>query len=346
MVVARTMRHNLQPIEPCEAYEWYLDERKDELSEATHRAHGHRLSAFVKWCEAETIGNLNDVSGRELARYKKARRQKVKNVTLHSQLSTLRVFIKWCEGIDAVRPGLHEGVQVPSLNKDENVSKTKIEPERVKDAVEFLRKFHYATRDHAIMELLWHTGMRTGALRGLDVEDYSPQTHHLELRHRTDEGTPLKNEDDGERWVQLSPKVCEVLDDYVAHHRKDSPDDYGRDPLITSRFGRLGKATIRHAVYAWTRPCAIGKDCPEGKDPEECTAAQDRRKGYGCPVNVSPHPIRKASISYFLEQSDIHYDDVSGRCDVSPDVLKAHYDQRSQERAMRSRGDKFVFDDE
>jgi hypothetical protein len=46
---------------------------------------------------------------------------------------------------------------------------------------------------------MWHTMMRVGGVHALDVEDYHPDKQYVEVRHRPDEGTPVKNKGDGER---------------------------------------------------------------------------------------------------------------------------------------------------
>jgi len=41
----------LEPIEPDEAVELYLEDRKSELAKATQYAHSSRLGHFVRWCD-------------------------------------------------------------------------------------------------------------------------------------------------------------------------------------------------------------------------------------------------------------------------------------------------------
>ncbi len=341
------MHANLQPIEPGEAQQWYLEDRADGLSENTLKAHGYRTKHFVRWCGIEGIDNMNVLTGRHFARYKAWRQEDgdLNNVSLHTQLSTLRVFVKFCERINAVTPGLHEYVQPPEMAPREDVSTTKIHPDRVRTILEYLRKYEYATREHVTLELLWHCGFRTGDLIALDVEDFHPENHYVEVNHRPDTGTPLKNGDEGERWVKLRAGVVELLDDYLSINRLETVDEFGRNPLITTEYGRMARQTVRRSIYSLSRPCVLDGECPHDREIENCQAAQDRSYGSKCPSSVSPHPIRKAAISYFLSQEDIYYDDVSERCDVSQDVLKQHYDQRRKEESMLARGEKFTFED-
>jgi site-specific recombinase XerD len=89
--------NELEPIRPAEAKQMYLEQRKQEVSESTIKAHHYRLKHFVRWCESvEDIENLNTLGGRELQRYKMWRREDgdLNNVTMVTQLSTLRVFVR------------------------------------------------------------------------------------------------------------------------------------------------------------------------------------------------------------------------------------------------------------
>jgi len=88
---------NLEPISAAEAKEMYLEQRKREVSDSTIQAHHYRLKHFVKWCEdVADIENLNSIGGRDLQRFKTWRRDDgdLNNVTMVTQLSTLRVFIR------------------------------------------------------------------------------------------------------------------------------------------------------------------------------------------------------------------------------------------------------------
>ena len=55
----------------------------------------------------EEVTNLNEITGRDLQRYKLRRREDgdLNGVTMVTQLSTLEVLIGWCENIDAVASG-------------------------------------------------------------------------------------------------------------------------------------------------------------------------------------------------------------------------------------------------
>jgi site-specific recombinase XerD len=331
---------NLEPIEPAEAKAMYLDQRRQEVSESTIQAHDYRLRHFVRWCnDIEGIENLNNVSGRDLQRYKLWRRDDgdLNNVTMVTQLSTLRVFIKWCEDIDAVPQGTHDKILMPSLSKNEDRRTAILDSESAEKLIEYLRRFELGTRTHALIELLWHTGMRIGAAHSLDVSDYDRDEQYVELRHRPESGTRLKNKTDGERYVSLSASVCDALDAYLQYYRVEAKDDSGRSPLFTSQYGRVAKSSLRDSIYRASRPCQYTGECPHDRDIDSCEA-METNKASTCPSSVSPHAIRRGSITHHLSE-DVPDKIVSDRMNVSLDVLEKHYDRRSEQEKADQRRD-------
>lgn len=207
--------------------------------------------------------------------------------------------------------------------------------ERAQKILEHLEQFRYASLEHALLAVLWHTGIRIGAARGLNIEDYSSNNQYLELRHRSKEDAPLKNGTDGERLVGLSDLVCGVLDDWLDVNRPSCVDEYGRKPLFATDYGRISRNRGRSIAYQHTRPCVYGGDCPHNRDVDECGAVTTSY-AYECPSSLSPHPIRRGAITYHL-QEDTPERIVSDRMDVSTDILGKHYDQRTEREKLHQR---------
>jgi site-specific recombinase XerD len=180
--------------------------------------------------------------------------------------------------------------------------------------------------------------MRMGAAHGLDVDDYRLEEEHphLQLLHRPDTDTPLKNGQKGERPVSISSGACDTIDDYLENRRPDVTDDHGREPLLASQQGRITKSTIRKYVYKWSRPCVIGSGCPHDCNPDGCDAANDLDQASKCPSSITPHPIRRGYITRLLKEG-VSVEVVSDRCNVSPVVIDEHYDVRTEEEKMQQR---------
>lgn len=322
------MTRELEPLEPERGVELYLRQRQDDAADSTIEAHRRRLKHFRRWCDEEEIVNLNQLTGRRLYEFRLWRKEDgdLNTISVRTQLSTLRAFIKFLETIDAVPDNLHEDVSLPALKEGEGVRDVMLEADRAKEILSYLRRFEYASARHVVLDILWRTGMRTGALHSLDVKDLESDKQALRLRHRPDTGTTLKNGNRGERMVAVSEQTLELLEDWISHNRPDSIDEYDRSPLIATDSGRMAKGSIRKAVYRVTRPCAINRECcgSKGEFPSKCDAS------------VSPHALRRGSITHHLKE-DVPKQVVSDRTNVSPDVLDEHYNEMTHEEQMEQR---------
>ena len=328
----------LEPIEPERAVELYLDDRRRDCEEATVKGHRLRLGFFVDWCEGRGIDNLNDLTARDLHEFQVWRREDLNVVSERTQMSTLRVFVQWCETIDAVTDGLFTKIKVPTVPTGQGARDTVLHVDRAEEILGHLAKYEYATVEHVCWLVLTETGMRMGGVHALDVDDYRPDADppYLDIVHRPETDTPIKNGVSGERPVAISTEVCEVIDDYLRLQRPDVTDDHGREPLLATAQGRAAKSTIRKYVYRWSRPCEVSGECPHDRDVSECEAVVDDDQVAKCPSSVTPHPIRRGYITHLLK-SGAPVEVVSDRCNVTPSIIDEHYDVRSAEDKMRQR---------
>lgn len=327
----------LEPIDPETALELYLADRANELAEATLYSHESRLSHFVSWCDEQDITNLNDLTGRKLHRYRLHRREdgNLSVASEKTQMDTLRVFIRWLEQVDGVEKDLSTKVRSPSLSPEQNTRHVMLDSEQATEVLSHLEKYEYATFGHITIALLWHSMMRIGAAHAIDIADYHPDEQYMEIHHRPETGTPIKNKEDGERLIALSSQLCELLDDWIANRRPAVTDEYGREPLLATQQGRAHRTTIRGYCYRVTRPCEFGKECPHSRDPNDCEAT-NRDSAYDCPSSVSPHAVRRGSITNSLN-SNMPETATSDRANVTQSVLEQHYDRRTKREKMEQR---------
>ena len=322
-----TDKDDLEPIEPGTAQELFLDHKATDCTDSTVQNHRYRLNPLVRWCGEKEIDNLNELTGRDLQRYRLWRKEDgdLNKLSLRMQMSTLRVFLKWAGSIEAVPQNLYDKVMVPRVRPEERQRDETLDADDAQEILDHLSKYEYASKEHAVMALLWQTGIRVGSAHSLDVDDVFLDENYVQLTHRPDEGTTLKNGKSGQRPVALTPDVSEVLADYIRIHWKDVTDEHGREPLFTTVHSRMHGNTIRRLTYRVTAPCYRGVTCPD------CEGDESK-----CPEAVSPHAIRRGSITHFLT-SDVPVDVVSDRMNVSRKVLDQHYDKRSEEVKMEQR---------
>jgi len=330
------MTDDLQDLPPDEGIERFIRHREPSVRPSTLRNARTRLNFFQAWCAEREIENLNDLTGRDLSDFVAWRRGDIAAITLQKQLSTIRKALRYWADIEGVREGLAEKVHSPELPDGAESREEHLDAERAEAILEYYNRYHRGSRTHAILTILWRTGMRRSALRSLDVDDLQPDDHAMVLRHRPEEGTRLKNGENGERWVWLRPRHYEIVDAYLQNpDRHDVTDDYGREPLVTSRNGRPCGSTIYDWVNKATRPCEIG-GCPHDRDPDDCEAVGGSGVASKCPSSRSPHDVRRGSITTHLNESTPP-ETVSERMDVSLDVLYEHYDARTAREKMEVR---------
>lgn len=332
------MNPQFEPIRPEDAVEMYLTEKEFEFADATLRSHRSRLRHFVEWCEEQEITNLNTVTGRELHRYRVWRRDDG-NLSLASektQMDTIRVFIRWAESVDAVQPDLSQKVVSPTLTGGDNVRDVMVDAEEAEQILEYLCTYEYASERHVCFRLMWRAALRRGAVVALDVKDYDSDEQSLEVKHRSNSGTPIKNKSHGERFIALSKETCEVIDAWLADKRPNVVDQEGREPLLATPQGRPHPTTIQTYLYSVTKPCFSTGECPHDRTIEDCDAAADRTKASKCPSSLSPHALRRGAITHWLS-SDLPETVVSDQANVSPEILSKHYDRRSEYKKMEQR---------
>jgi integrase len=331
----------LKPLAPQEALDWYLEHRVDDLRTSTRRKHSSALGTFIDWTDDVDVDNMNDISGRALMQFKTWRKNntEVNTLSLNGNLAILRVFLQFCEDIDAVQPDLSERVPLPNVPPDEEVNEFVPENEEVARIRSYSRRFERASRQHVEFELIAEIGLRMGAVRGIDLDDFDSERRTIHLYHRPEGreeyGTPLKNGADGERIINISDELRGFLEDYIEYSRHQVVDRYGRKPLFTTSAGRPSTTTIRRDFYKMTRPCSYSNECPHDRTPSDCDAANNSSAST-CPSSFSTHPMRKWSIMHQLDEG-VPKELLSDRVDVSVPVLDKHYDQRTEERKSRRR---------
>jgi hypothetical protein len=173
----------------------------------------------------------------------------------------------------------------------------------------------------------------------LDLEDLHLECDdpHIEFNHREGE-TELKNGTNGEGQISIDEDFAQLCQDYIANNRHDVIDEFGRHPFLTSEHGRLSKSAMRKRVYSITCPCVLSGDCPHGRDPDSCDAAQTLNGASKCPSSIPPYGLRHGYITAKRKEG-VPIRVISGRCDVSEEVIKKHYDERNpdEKRELRQK---------
>lgn len=337
---------DLEPIPPEEAIEFHLHKIREENADWTEVSQRSHFRAFLEWCQEEAgIDSMHELDGRDLFEFRVWRKQggysegqdeDIAPKTLETALVAVRSLLRTCVEIEAVPEDLYNKVPIPDVSMADEVSDSKIVPERIPPIMEYLERYEYASRDHVQLLLIWHCGARTGGLRALDLRDLDLDSREpmIRFRHRPDTGTPLKNDLKSERSNRIGEDVARTLQDYIDGPRNEVVEEDDRRPLLTGDE-RLSTSAIRNATYRWTQPCAIGHECPHDRDPDTCDWTC-RNQASKCPSSRSPHDWRKARVTKY-RNDDVPRGIVSDRLDASEKVLDKHYDRASDRKRAKRR---------
>jgi len=329
---------DLEPLAPSEAVEMYLHNRESELADESYRKQSQRLRSFLDFCHEADIENLNNLTGRDIYRFRIWRKQgneqyePVKPITVRANLATLRTFLGFCENIDAVPDNTKQKVELPNVENETNDEL--LEPDRADEILTYLERYEYAKRVHVMFSILWQTAARLGAVRSLDLGDFDHDDSCLMFRHRPETDTPIKNKEDGERDVFVDDYYASVIEEYIDVHRHDVMDKYGREPLLTTQHGRATTSTLRKDCYRYTLPCTIGS-CPHDRDPDTCEWVARDQLGK-CPSSRSPHRLRTGSITDHRNRG-VPAELASDRVDATIKTIEKFYDKRSKRERMHTR---------
>ena len=334
----------LEEISPREAGNLYVEEVKNnDGAYDTLEKYEKVLDMWYEYTDEAGIDNLNNLSGRDLLKFKQRLQSTTSNgkVSLNGIFAVLHTHIKFCERIEAVRPHLHEKVPTPTVSGDEDVCEDKPSKEQVIGVATFLQQQQPLCRQRVEFELIRETMLRQGAIRGIDVRDVNLDEKYITLRHRPADGddvrgTPLKNGDDSERQINIPTYICELIAGYLdSPDRPDVADDFGRRPLLTTKHGRPRRTTIRRDMYKIMRPCEYSGTCPHDRSIDSCEATKSAHASK-CPSTYSTHPLRRYAIEKHISDG-IPKEQICERADVSLSVLNEHYDRRSEEKEREDR---------
>jgi integrase len=327
----------LKPTPPHDAKQRYLKEKATHVTEKTHYNYSTTMRQFSEWLAENGYGDLRNVDSDVVDQYKEYRLTQVKPITARNDMRIIKNFIEYCESIQAVPVGLGELIRVPKISEDDEVCDDILTRQEAKDVLDYLSTYEYASARHVVVLILWKTGMRTSGLLGLDQEDFDEGRPAIEVRHRPDSRTPLKRKKKSQRDILIKPEVATVISDYISGHRNDVTDEHGRNPLVTTKNGRVSRTQVQKYVYTSTRPCVYnGKKCPFERDTKTCEAMRYDLASK-CPGSVSPHALRRGYVTAARNAGQPK--DVTGdRVNMSGPVLDKHYDHGNyDEKAERRR---------
>jgi len=230
-----------------EADPWFLDEFQASLtsvSDATLRAYRSDIDQFVEWVARQEIESPDDVSRRTLRRYIAAMTtRKLARRTIARKASALRRYFSWLVRSGHLTADPSAGLSAPGstgrlprvLRDEELIQVLDNPPGTTANDPPAIR-----SRDDAVLELLYGSGLRVSEVCGLRPDD-------LDLARRR---VVVWGKGSKQRVVPLSAPAVEALEQWLGHGRRvmataASPSD----AVFLNRKGtRLGTRDVRRLL--------------------------------------------------------------------------------------------------
>jgi site-specific recombinase XerD len=216
---------------------WWMLKRR---AEATIRNYVYSLERISKWL-AEAGTDLTTADRRSLEAFMEQRYTECAPRTAHTDYKAMRAFYKWAvaDKMVEVWKDPTDGIPGPTIPTEETEEAPIVVDSTAYDAlVKTCRTTASmsrdararAVRDHAIIAMLWWTGMRRSEVCRLDLSDVDLDAGEMKVYKRTKTGKP--------RIVPiLSTDLMEVLDRWVRFRRVYRADD----PALFIGVGKNGK---------------------------------------------------------------------------------------------------------
>jgi integrase/recombinase XerC len=190
-------------------------------------------------------------------------------------LAAWRGYYRWLARHHALAANPVDGIRAPKARK---LLPKALPPDEAVRLVDFVPEGVMATRDHAMFELMYSSGLRLAELIGLDVQPTRDSQCWLadDMREVTVTGKGNKR-----RTVPVGSKAAQAIQAWIAlRHElaKDAPDVASRPLFVGARGARITAMAVQRALKA----CALRQ---------------------GLPTQVHPHVLRHSFASHVLQSS-------------------------------------------
>ena len=226
---------------------WQLDEFQSSLTSvslATVRAYRSDIDQFIEWVARQEISDPSDVSRTTLRRYIAAMTtRKLARRTIARKASALRRYFAWLVRTGVLTADPSAGLSAPGstgrlprvLRDEELIQVLDNPPGTTANDPPAIR-----SRDDAVLELLYGSGLRVSEVCGLRPEDLD-----LDRRRVTVWGKGSK-----QRMVPLSAPAVDALGQWLGHGRRvlataNSPSDA---VFLNQKGTRLGTRDVRRLL--------------------------------------------------------------------------------------------------
>jgi integrase/recombinase XerC len=245
----------------------FLDHAADEagLSRATIDAYRRDLASLGEWCDKQEITDIESLAMADVRSFAASEhRRGLSPRSVQRRLSGLRRFFRYLRREGIIQGDPSQGVRAPKVRRK---LPEVLDIDQVLALLDIPAEDELATRDRAMLELFYASGLRVSELAGLTWD-------RLDL---TDGLVRVLGKGRRERVVPVGRHAIRALEQWRGIHAATAGVDQPR--VFTSLKGRpLGVRAIQKRVAYWSQR-------------------------QGLDQNVHPHQLRHSFASHILESS-------------------------------------------
>ena len=264
------------------------------LAANTLMAYERDLKRYTQYLNSHSVGSANQVSRESITQYMfDQKKRKLATPSICRSLAAIKMFHRFLvrEGKSRVDPT--QLLETPKMWKRVPVVMSSAEMEAVIAAAK--GRGWQARRDHAILELMYASGLRVTELVDLRVDSVNYEVGYLRCRGKGSK----------ERLIPVGKKAREALEVYVRTVRPRLAKGQVNDILFLSRFGkRLSRQSVWKIIKRCARQAKITKD-------------------------IKPHTLRHTFATHLLEHgADLRsVQEMLGHADISTTQIYTHVDR-------------------
>lgn len=222
-------------------FEGYLSVEKN-YSPHTIKNYLSDLEEFSKFLSGEEITNVSYLTIRKFLAH--LRSGNISKRSVCRKLSTLRSFFKFLQRDGYIKANPVESISTPKMDKKLPIFLDEKTAARLVTAPE--AKDFQGTRDRAILETLYSTGIRVGELVGIDLSDVDFISGVIKVLGKGRR----------ERLAPVGDKAVDAIREYMEHRSAKKMEE--KKPLFLNKSGkRLTDRSIRRVIERYIKKLSI-----------------------------------------------------------------------------------------
>ena len=274
------------------------------LSAHTDSNYARDLAALIRFCDAQNIDDWSALDSQHIRMFAAHSHSKgLAGRSIQRRLSAVRSFFEYLvketreqelareRPTDLINVKRNPAVDVKAPKTRRRLPET-LDADQMASLLEIPGDDIFVTRDRAIMELLYSSGLRLAELVGLD----------LDRLHMADRTVTVRGKGNKERIVPVGTEALDALGKWLAERMTIAGP--GETAVFVGRRGeRLGRRAVQTRVAYWAR-----------------------RQGVS--LRVYPHLFRHSFASHLLESGgDLRgVQELLGHADIATTQIYTHLD--------------------